>query len=37
MREYKPYNIDQLFLLPPSMRDWLSESQQDDSIELHPA
>lgn len=26
MREYKPYNIDQLLLLPPSMRDWLSES-----------
>ena len=26
MREYKPYNIDQLLLLPPSMRDWVSES-----------
>jgi transposase len=25
MREYKPYNIDQMFLLPPSMHDWLSE------------
>lgn len=26
MREYKPYHVDQLFLLPPSMRDWVSES-----------
>jgi transposase len=26
MKEYKPYNMDQLLLLPPSMRDWLSES-----------
>ena len=22
-QEYKPYNRDQQFLLPPSLRDWL--------------
>jgi transposase len=25
MKEYKPYNPDQPYLLPPSMRDWLPE------------
>ncbi|MDI6871267.1 MAG: hypothetical protein QME79_07915 [Bacillota bacterium] len=24
-KTYKPYNPDQLFLLPPSLKDWLPE------------
>lgn len=25
MKNFKPYNPDQLFLLPPALRDWLPE------------
>jgi hypothetical protein len=25
MRTFKPYNPDQLYLLPPALRDWLPE------------
>ena len=25
MKTFKPYNPDQLFLLPPALRDWLPE------------
>ena len=25
MRTFKPYNPDQLYLLPPAIRDWLPE------------
>jgi hypothetical protein len=25
MKNFKPYNFDQPFLLPPSFRDWLPE------------
>ena len=43
MRTFKPYNPDQLYLLPPALRDWLPEghvalflSDVVDTLELGP-
>ena len=43
MKSFKPYNPDQLFLLPPALRDWLAEdhlalfiSDVVDELDLSP-
>jgi hypothetical protein len=43
MRTFKPYNPDQLYLLPPALRDWLPEghlalfiSDVVDTLDLEP-
>ena len=43
MENFKPYNPDQLFLLPPALRDWLREghlasfvSDVVDTLDLTP-